>query len=214
MFDEYKDQTFTYARDLIKQLKGEGYVLLAISGSQHEIIEKLAKHHGFDAAVGATVELDQQIDGKYTGNIDTPIFDKAKVLKQFIKTHNLTTTNSYAIGDSKSDVPMLEMVDHPIAFNPDREFFAIAKEHGWKVVVERKNMVFEMGLRGGMWLVEFIAYLTASCYPNIHICRQIHLSASKKSCTRFNACSLERFATISLSQMCKTFQPLLRKRER
>jgi HAD superfamily phosphoserine phosphatase-like hydrolase len=141
VFDEYKDQTFTYIRNLIKQLKDEGYVLMAISGSQHEIIEKLAKHHGFDVAVGATLE---QIDGKYSGNIDTPIFDKAKVLRQLISDHDLTTAGSYAVGDSKSDVPMLEMVEQPIAFNPDREFFAIATDHGWTVVVERKNMVFEL----------------------------------------------------------------------
>jgi HAD superfamily hydrolase (TIGR01490 family) len=151
VFEEYKDQTFTYTRDLIKRLKNEGYILLAISGSQHEIIEKLAKHHGFDAAVGATLE---QIDGKYSGNIDTPIFDKAKVLRQLIADHNLTLAGSYAVGDSKSDVPLLEMAEHPIAFNPDREFFAIAKEHGWDVVLERKNMVFELGFVGGGYAVE------------------------------------------------------------
>jgi HAD superfamily hydrolase (TIGR01490 family) len=141
IFDEYKDQTYTYTRDLLHQLKARDYVLIAISGSQHEIIEKLAKYHGFDHAVGATLE---QIDGKYSGKIDTPVFDKAKVLKQLITDHNLTTTGSYAVGDSSSDTPMLAMVDNPIAFNPDKKFFTVASENKWKIVVERKNMVFEL----------------------------------------------------------------------
>jgi HAD superfamily hydrolase (TIGR01490 family) len=145
VFYEYKDQTFTYTRDLAKKLKGEGYMLLAISGSHHEIIKKLASYHGFDIAVGATIE---QIDGKFSGKIDTPIFDKAKVLKQLIAEHDLTTTGSYAVGDSTSDAPMLQMVDNPIAFNPDKKFFTMTAKHKWKVVVERKNMAFELEADG------------------------------------------------------------------
>lgn len=150
VFDEYKDQTFTYPRDLIRELKARGYMLLAISGSQHEIIEKLAEHHGFDIAVGATLE---QIDGKYSGEISTPVFNKAEVLKRIIDEHQLMTDGSYAIGDSKSDASMLEMADNPIAFNPDRELFEIAQKHGWKVVVERKNMVYELERTGGKFYV-------------------------------------------------------------
>lgn len=151
VFDEYKDQTFTYTRDLIAKLKQEGYMLLAISGSQHEIIEKLARHFGFDDAVGATLE---QIDGKYSGVISTPIFDKAAVLQQLMDKYDLSTVGSYAVGDSKSDTPMLEIVENPIAFNPDKEFFEAAKSHGWKIVVERKNMVYELDpLNGGYVLL-------------------------------------------------------------
>jgi HAD superfamily hydrolase (TIGR01490 family) len=141
VFTEYKDQTFTYTRDLVRKLKAEGYMLLAISGSQHEIIAKLAAHHGFDAAVGATLE---QIDGAFSGKVTTPIFDKASALKQLITAHNLTTKGSYAVGDSSSDISMLELVDHPIAFNPDKAFFATASARQWAIVVERKNMVYQL----------------------------------------------------------------------
>lgn len=148
VFDEYKDQTFTYTRDLVKKLKEQGYTLVAISGSQNEIIQKLAKHHGFDIAVGATLE---QIDGKYSGKISTPIFDKAKALRQIIDEHSLSIEKSYAVGDSKSDVPMLEMVENPIVFNPDKKLFKIAKSKQWKIVVERKNMIYELNPHDGVY---------------------------------------------------------------
>ncbi len=150
VFDEYKDQTYTFTRDLVKELKAKGYTLLAISGSQGEIIEKLAKHHGFDYAVGATLE---QIDGEFTGKINTPIFDKAKVLKQLVEEHELSLKGSIAVGDSKSDVPMFEFVENPIVFNPDKKLFAIAKERHWKIVVERKNMVYELTPKDGEYLL-------------------------------------------------------------
>lgn len=150
VFNEYKDQTFTYTRNLAKNLKSKGYVLLAVSGSHHEIIQKLAQYHEFDHAIGATLE---QINGKFSGKIDTPIFDKAKVLKRLIDKQGLTTTHSYAVGDSTSDAPMLAMVANPIAFNPDKTFFATASEKKWKIVVERKNMVFELEARGGEYVL-------------------------------------------------------------
>jgi HAD superfamily hydrolase (TIGR01490 family) len=151
VFDEYKDQTYTYTRDLIQDLKAKGYFLLAISGSHEEIIQKLAKHHGFDAAVGSTFE---QIDGKFSGNVTTPIFDKAKVLEDLIRQYNLTTKGSVGVGDSKSDAAILELVDHPIVFNPDKKLFAIAKKHQWKVVLERKNMVYELNPENGQYILQ------------------------------------------------------------
>jgi HAD superfamily hydrolase (TIGR01490 family) len=151
VFEEYKDQTFTYTRDLVKRLKADGYVLIAISGSQHEIIEKLATHHGFDIAVGATLE---QIDGAFSGHIDSPIFDKAKVLKDTLAASKLQTKGSYGVGDSMSDAPMLELVDNPIAFNPDRRFFEEAQTHGWKIVVERKNMIFELVRQADQYVMQ------------------------------------------------------------
>jgi HAD superfamily hydrolase (TIGR01490 family) len=150
VFDEYKDQTYTYTRDLIKDLKAKGYFLLAISGSHQEIIQKLAEHHGFDVAVGATFE---QIDGRFSGKLDTPIFDKAKVLKQLMRQHGLTAKGSVGVGDTKSDIVMLELVENPIVFNPDKKLFAIATERQWKVVVERKNMVYELYSENGRYVL-------------------------------------------------------------
>jgi HAD superfamily hydrolase (TIGR01490 family) len=151
VFDEYKDQTFTFTRDLVRRLKADGYTLIAISGSQHEIIEKLAAHHGFDIAVGAKLE---QINGAFSGHIDSPIFDKAKVLTNIIAEHGLQTKGSYGVGDSMSDASMLKLVRNPIAFNPDRRFFDEAHAHGWKIVVERKNMVYELLPHAGRYVMQ------------------------------------------------------------
>lgn len=139
--DIYKDQAYTYTRDLIATLKADGYILLAISGSHQEILVKLASHFGFDHVVGSQYSVE---DGRYTGEEFTPIHDKGEALRQLVDTHGLTYTDSVGVGDTASDISMLELVEQPIAFNPNRELFAHAKAHGWKIVVERKNMTYEL----------------------------------------------------------------------
>ena len=141
VFDEYKDQIFTYTRDLVQELKRKGYLLFAISGSPQEVIELLAKHHGFDAAVGGVFV---RSGGKFTGEATTPIFDKKAVLDKLVTRFGATYHESYAVGDSTSDAVLLAAVTHPIAFSPDQRLYKLAKENHWPIVVERKNVIYEL----------------------------------------------------------------------
>ncbi len=141
VFSEYKDQIFTYTRDLVAKLKEKDYLLFAISGSPQEVIELLAKHHGFDDAIGGSFE---RADGKFTGEYTTPIFDKKAALGALVEKHGATYEESYAVGDSASDAAMLEAVTHPIAFSPDQNLYKIAQEHNWPIIVERKNVIYEL----------------------------------------------------------------------
>jgi HAD superfamily hydrolase (TIGR01490 family) len=141
VFEEYKDQVYTYTRDLLKDLKSKGYILLAISGSQAEIVQKIAEYYGFDDFVGTIYEHE---GGKFTGVKQIASINKAAVLQQLVDKHQLSSEGSVAVGDSGSDVSMMDMVDKPIAMNPERRLFEHAKENGWKVIIERKNMIYEL----------------------------------------------------------------------
>lgn len=141
VFDEFKDQIFTYTRDLVETLKSKGYLLFAISGSHHEVIELIAKHYGFDDAIGCHLE---EIEGAFSGKFTSPVFDKKAALETLIAKHGASYEDSYAVGDSMSDAPMLEMAEHSIAFNPDQALYTVAKKQGWDIVVERKNVVYEL----------------------------------------------------------------------
>jgi HAD superfamily hydrolase (TIGR01490 family) len=141
VFEAYKDQVYTYTRDLIRSLKQEGYVLLAISGSHQDVIQKLAEYYGFDEAVGPTY-------GRKDGHITRPLKPvygrKAIILKELVKKHDLSYEGSIAIGDSATDIDILKLVEKPIAFNPTRDLFAHAKAQHWQIVIERKNVIYEL----------------------------------------------------------------------
>lgn len=142
VIDEYKSQTYTYTRDLISELKSKNYLLFAISASQSEVVELLARHYGFDDWAASKYELK---NGKFTGKKDV-LFGRAKplALAELVKKHSASYDNSIAVGDSDSDIPMLESVASPIAFNPNKLLFQKAQAENWPIVIERKNMVYKL----------------------------------------------------------------------
>ncbi|MGO3701721.1 MAG: HAD family hydrolase [Candidatus Saccharimonadales bacterium] len=148
VFEKQKDFTYSYTRQLIRTLKNDGYTILAISGSHQEIVQLVAEYYGFDIAIGTTYPVK---NGKFTGEEITPVTAKGEVLRTFVERYNLDWKESYAVGDSRSDAKMLELVDHPIAFNPDENLLALAKAHGWTIVIERKNVTHKLVHESGSY---------------------------------------------------------------
>jgi HAD superfamily hydrolase (TIGR01490 family) len=144
---------YAYTRNLMAALKTKGYTLIAISGSQDEVVQRFAKLWNFDIALGQVHEIK---DGVYTGDIPGGkllVEQKGDLLKKIVKKHQLSWQKSIAVGDSRSDIAMLALVEQPIAFNPTDDLFEIAKEKGWKVVIERKNMIYELEPRNGLYVL-------------------------------------------------------------
>ncbi len=141
VIDKRADNVYVYTRDLIKQLKSEGYFLIAISGSQIELVEPFAMKYGFDAWVGQQWERG---DEYFTGNIVKTHTGKDIILRDMMERYNLTLQDSIAVGDSNGDVGMLELVDQPLAFNPTFELYEKAVARHWPIAVERKNMMYRL----------------------------------------------------------------------
>lgn len=150
VFDEYKDQTYIYTRQLINELKAKDHILLAISGSPHEVVTHIAAYYGFDDFVAAQFVRE---NNHFTGENITPIFDKKAALASLVEKHGLEYNDSLAIGDSYSDIALLNEVEDPIAFNPEGKLFEHAKKQGWKIVVERKNMIYELEPKNGQYIL-------------------------------------------------------------
>jgi HAD superfamily hydrolase (TIGR01490 family) len=139
----YKDRSYIFANQLIDKLKKEKYHIIAVSGSPSEIVEEYNKYLKFDAVFGSVYEIDK--DGIYTGKaIFEPTLHKGHVVKQYVTENNLTLEGSYGVGDTESDVKFLEIVDNPIAFNPNLNLKKIAEEKGWRIVVEKKDVIYEI----------------------------------------------------------------------
>lgn len=146
------DQVYIYPKNLMRQLRDKGYFVLAISGSRIEEVEIFAKYHQFDDWIGQDYE--RTADGrKYTGKVFKTYKDKHVILKNFIKKHDLTIQDSVAVGDTGSDISMLEMVENPIAFNPNHILLEQARDKGWKIVVERKSIAYELEPRDGHFVL-------------------------------------------------------------
>lgn len=142
--EEQWKRVYRYTRDLIKDLKKQNYFLLAVSHSPKTVLDKFCPRMGFDKAYGIVYEIGPQ--DLFTGKIvdEHIIFNKANVFRRAFEKEGLSLENSIGVGDTESDVPFLEMVAKPICFNPNMKLYKHAKRMKWKVVVERKDVIYEL----------------------------------------------------------------------
>jgi hypothetical protein len=58
---------------------------------------------------------------------------KAEAIRELADAEGIDLSASYAYSDSYTDAPMLEVVGHPVAVNPDRVLLKLAREREWEV---------------------------------------------------------------------------------
>lgn len=105
-----------------------------VSASPVEIIEDFAAVMGMTGAIGTVAET---IDGVYTGELAEPFCygrGKADAISRLAAQRGYDLRLSYSYSDSAGDLPMLELVGHPVAVNPDRALTRLAMARGWPVV--------------------------------------------------------------------------------
>ncbi len=142
--DENSKKTYVFTRNFIKKLKDQDYYVIAISHSAKLALDKFCPMYGFDKVYGMMYEIDTS--GRFTGEIlnENEIKNKASIVKRAVEKEKLSLKDSIAIGDTGADISMLEMVERPIAFNPNRELYEHAVSSGWEIVVERKDVIYNI----------------------------------------------------------------------
>jgi HAD superfamily hydrolase (TIGR01490 family) len=111
-----------------------GRQVYIVTAASQEIAELLAHVLVFDGGIGARSEVR---DGVYTGEPDGPFTyreGKAEAIRQVAAREGLDLAESYAYSDSESDLPMLRVVGHPVAVNPDAALARVAREEGWEIM--------------------------------------------------------------------------------
>ncbi len=149
IIEEMKGHTYRYTRDLAQNLKKKGYYMLAISRSPKFIVDGFGYELGFDKSYG--IFFSTGASECFTGEIENKelIMNKGAILQRAVQRENLTLADSIAVGDTESDLPMLEIVETPIAFNPNEALYRTAKRNGWKIVVERKDVIYDCNVPRG-----------------------------------------------------------------
>jgi HAD superfamily hydrolase (TIGR01490 family) len=124
---------FAEALELFDEHHAAGRNVVIVSSAPLEVVEPLAEFLGADEAIGTRAEVDD--DGNYTGELEFYAYGahKADAIRQHAARAHVNLSMSYAYSDSITDLPMLELVGHPVAVNPDRELARAAREREWEV---------------------------------------------------------------------------------
>ena len=124
----YRHRTYIFTEKLIKDLKKDGYFLLAISQSPKGTLDLFCKEIGFDKTYGRLYETGAT--ECFTGNImdEHLIANKAAIVRRAVEKEGLTLAGSVGVGDTEGDISFLELVDRPICFNPNLKLYRMQRE--------------------------------------------------------------------------------------
>jgi HAD superfamily hydrolase (TIGR01490 family) len=117
--------------------KSQGHQVVILSASIEEIVKPVAEHLELGHDNYLCTHLEVQND-RYTGALTGPLcYGPGKVYwaEQWIMKNDLEfpPPDSYFYTDSSSDLPLLELVSHPVAINPSRKLAKIAATRGWSI---------------------------------------------------------------------------------
>ena len=127
------------AKALISKHRKQGDYLLIITATNHFVTELIAKSLGVDDLIATIPEQNNQ---GFTGNITgTPSFKEGKItrLNAWLKNQSLSMDGAYFYSDSHNDLPLLKLVDHPIAVDPDDILRTYCEKNNWPIQTLRDD---------------------------------------------------------------------------
>ncbi len=125
---------FPNARALVKRCRDEGQDVVLVSGALDFVLQHLVSYLGASELIANRLEFKANYA---TGRMLRPIVagpEKARLIREHAKNAGHDLAQCYAYSDSYSDVPMLSVVGHPAAVNPDGKLKRLALAYGWPVL--------------------------------------------------------------------------------
>ena len=122
------------AETLLQKHRDNGDTLIIITSTNRFVVEPICKKLGVAHLIATELE---QKNNQYTGHVSgIPSYKEGKVtrLNQWLEQSNLSMTGSSFYSDSINDLPLLEIVDHPVAVDPCPQLREIALQRDWKII--------------------------------------------------------------------------------
>jgi HAD superfamily hydrolase (TIGR01490 family) len=119
------------AKDMVEKSRSAGHEVILVSGALECILERLSQHLGAQGVIGNRLEMKA---GIATGKLVKPVVagpEKARLIREHARAKGYDLADCFAFSDSYSDVPMLSVVGHPAAVNPDKRLSLLAKAYSW-----------------------------------------------------------------------------------
>ena len=131
--DAVAPTVYPEAERLVREHDAAGHFVAIVSGATKFVVRPLAARLGIQHLLYTRLEVEE---GIFTGRVIEPIcFEEGKIywLQQFIEEHGIDLAKSYFYTDSITDMPLLDIVGHPVATNPDPRLYRTAVKRRWPV---------------------------------------------------------------------------------
>ncbi len=134
MRDKIEPIILPAAEKLIERHRTAGDTLLIVTATNAFVTAPIAERLGVPHLIATEPE---RIDGRYTGNVaGIPSFQDGKVrrLETWLAERGQDLVGSSFYSDSHNDIALLEVVERPVAVDPDPQLDAYARDRGWPVI--------------------------------------------------------------------------------
>jgi HAD superfamily hydrolase (TIGR01490 family) len=121
------------AAELVREHREAGHVVVIVSGATKYVVRPLAECLGVKHFLYTRLETE---NGRFTGRVIEPIcFEQGKIywLQQLVDQQRIDLAKSWFYTDSITDLPLLELVGHPVVVNPDPRIYRTAVRRRWPV---------------------------------------------------------------------------------
>lgn len=133
-FDELVAPTiYPEAEELVRKHQAQDHIVVVVSGATKFVVQPLAERLKIEHMLYTRLEVE---GGVFTGRVIEPIcFEEGKIywLQQFIDEHDIDLAKSWFYTDSITDMPLMDIVGHPVAVNPDPLLYRTAVKRRWPV---------------------------------------------------------------------------------
>ncbi|MDQ3753877.1 MAG: HAD family phosphatase [Acidobacteriota bacterium] len=132
--DVLKPAVYPGAFELIEKSRQLGLRQVVVTGALELSVKPLMEHFGIVDYVANRLEF---VNGVATGRLLPPVMaaaTKATWIRSFAEREGISLSESFAYSDSMSDLPMLSIVGHPAAVNPDMRLRQTALHHDWPIL--------------------------------------------------------------------------------
>lgn len=119
---------------LIEQHRAQGHHLLIITATNEFITRPIADLLSIDDLLACEAEI---VDGRYTGEpAGVPSYHSGKVtrLNSWMAERGILMDGAYFYSDSHNDLPLLQIVEYPVAVDPDATLLAYASAQNWPII--------------------------------------------------------------------------------
>lgn len=122
------------ARTRLEWHRAQGHIPVICSASSQFSVAPVATYLDIEHTI--CTELMSK-DGRLTGELRLPVvYGEGKVhwMRAWCAEQKVDLARSYFYSDHISDAPLLNLVDHPHAVNPDRALRRLAAHNGWPIL--------------------------------------------------------------------------------
>jgi len=122
------------AHELVDSHRERGHTLMIITATNSFVTQPIADLYGIEFLLATEPQMES---GQYTGEVSgIPCFQEGKVtnLNTWLKNNNRDLKGSYFYSDSHNDLPLLKLVDNPVAVDADEILVKAANENAWPLL--------------------------------------------------------------------------------